>query len=134
MKQVQNDLHFLIDDIAIVEGRHSRLLMSKDKYGKRVRGESPIYDLNKHPGCESSSTGGSVSVWQGGPGAASISLDEEEMYRAEGLRIRGLACTSVNKDLEKAGCSLDDDTSVDTRDESAGVHKVAKRRRVLAQV
>jgi len=125
VKQVQNDLHFLDDDIAVVERRHSRLLMSKDRCGKRVLVEAPFYDLNRHPGCESTSTGDSVSVWRGGPGVSSIPLDEEELYRAEGLR---------NKDLGKAGCSLEDDTSVDTRGESAGVHKVAKKRRVLAQV
>lgn len=134
MKQVQNDLNFLDDDIAIVERRHSRLLLSKDRYGKRVLVESPFYDLNRHPGRESTSTGDSVSVWRGGSGVASIPLHEEELYSAERLRIRGLACTSVCKDLEKAGCSLEDDTSVDTRGESAGVHKVAKKRRVLAQV
>ena len=125
MIQVKNDLHFLDDDIDIVERRHSRLLMSKDRYGKRAFVEPAFYDLNRHPGCESTSNGDLASVLRGGPGVASIPLDEEEMYRAEGLR---------SKDLEKRDCCLEDDTSVDTRGESAGVHKVAKKRRVLAQV
>jgi len=99
--------------------------MSKDRYGKRALVESPFYDLNRYPGCVSSSNRDPALVLRGGPGVASIPLDEEEMYRAEGLR---------SKDLEKRDCSLEDDTSVGTRGESAGVNKVAKKRRVLAQV
>jgi hypothetical protein len=134
VQQVQVDLHFLDDDIAAVERRQNRLLMSKDRHCRRVCVESPSYDLNSHPGCESASTGEALAVWRGGQGGASTPPSEQDLYSAERLRMRNVAYTSVTKDLEKAGCSLEDYPSVDPRGESAGVRKIAKRRRVLAQV
>lgn len=134
MKQVQNDLLFLDDDIATVERRQKWLLMAKDRHCRRVFVEPPVYDLHSHPGCESSSTGGALFVWRGGQSGVSTPHSEHNLHSAERLRMRSVAYTSVIKDLEKGGCSLEDDPSVDSLDELAVVHKVTKKRRVLAQV
>jgi hypothetical protein len=69
--------------------------------------ESPSYDLNSHPGCESASIGEALAVWRGGQGGASTPPSEQDLYSAERLRMRNVAYTSVTKDLEKAGCSLE---------------------------
>jgi hypothetical protein len=48
--------------------------------------------------------------------------------------MRNLASGAVTKDVEKAGGSLENNQSVYSLGESAGVNKVTKKRRVLAQV
>jgi E3 ubiquitin-protein ligase RFWD2 len=134
LKQVKNDLQFLKYDIATVEKRQRGLLMSKDRHYKRVVMRSPISNLDSHPGCDSASTGGAVSVWRGGQGGAYAQPSEEELCKAERLSMRNLASGAVTKDVEKAGGSLENNQSVYSLGESAGVNKVTKKRRVLAQV
>ena len=121
----------------MVERRQNWLLMSKDRHCKRVSAESSLHDLNNHPGCESSSTGDALSVWRvgrGGQGGSSAAPSEQNLYSAESPRMRNVGYTSVSKDLGKADFSLEDDPTVDSHGESAGVHKITKKRRVLAQV
>ncbi|KAG0619816.1 hypothetical protein M758_4G167500 [Ceratodon purpureus] len=133
LHEVQNDLDFLDGDIATVERRQNWLLMSKDRHCKRGFMGSSSFDLNSHPGCESSSTGNALSVWRGGQGGASTAPSEQNLYSADKLRMRNVAYTSVTRGFGKASYSLEDDPSVASPDDSARVHKVAKKRRVLAQ-
>uniref|UniRef100_A0A7I4DBE0 RING-type domain-containing protein n=1 Tax=Physcomitrium patens TaxID=3218 RepID=A0A7I4DBE0_PHYPA len=133
LQEVQNDLQFLKDDITTVERRLRWLLLSKDRHSKRVREESPFSDLDTHTRSDDASTGGAVSVWRGGQGGAYTPYSEEELYRVEKPRMRNVPCTSVTKDVVKAGGLLENDPSVDFQVESGGVHKVAKKRKVLAQ-
>lgn len=134
MKQVQNDLQFLQDDTATVEKRRHSLQMSKDRYRKRLLVDSPFSNLNNYPGCDSASTGGAEFVWRGGQGGAYAPPGEEELYRAESPSTRYLTNGSVNKDKGKTSGSIGNDLSIHSLGESSGVHKVAKKRRVLAQV
>lgn len=134
MTQVQNDLQFLQDDIATVEKRQHWLLMSKDRHYERLLVGSPFSNLNNYPGCDSASTEGSASVWRGGESGAYAPPGEEELYRAERPNIRYLTNGSVNKEKGKASVSVGNDLAGHSLGESSGVHKVVKKRRVLAQV
>ncbi|KAG0631240.1 hypothetical protein M758_1G237800 [Ceratodon purpureus] len=135
LRGVQNDLQFLKGDIATVEKRQRGLLLSKERHSKRVHVGSGMLDSGSYPRCDSASTGGAVSVWRGGQGGACSQPNEEELYKAERLRIRNLATGSVTKDLGNAGGSgLEYNQSIsNSLCESAGVHKGAKKRRLLAQ-
>uniref|UniRef100_A0A7I4ASH5 RING-type domain-containing protein n=1 Tax=Physcomitrium patens TaxID=3218 RepID=A0A7I4ASH5_PHYPA len=126
MKEVQSDLQFLKDDIATVERRLRCLLASNKSHSKRVCEESPLSDLDIHTEYGSTSTGGAVSMWRSGQSGAYTPPGEEKLNRAERIRIRNLAYTSVSTDIEN-------DPSVDSPGEYAGAHKIAKKRRVLAQ-
>lgn len=134
MKQVQNDLRFLQGDIATVKDKRRWLVMSKDRHYKRLHGGSPVCDLNKYPGCDSTSTGGAESVWRGGQGGAYAPSGEANPFRAERPTIRPLTNVSVSTDKGKASGIVGNDLPAHSLGESSGVHKVSKKRRVLAQV
>lgn len=129
---MQNDIQFLEDDTATVKKRHHLLTMSKDRHRKRPHVGSSCSDSVNFARCDRASTGGIDSFWRGGLDGAYAQPGEEELCTRSS---RCLTNGSFSKEpLLSASGSVGNELSVHSLGESSGVHKVAKKRRVLAQV
>ncbi|XP_024379324.1 E3 ubiquitin-protein ligase COP1 isoform X2 [Physcomitrium patens] len=132
MQEIQGDLQFLKEDIAMVESRRQEILSAKKKFIKRshLLTYSPPPSLDTHSGYEKLSDGGALSTWRSGLDGAS-SPPSESKFTA-GNMTGSLACPMVTKDGGMKGKLLENPFT-ESFDGSTGVQTLNKKRRVLAQ-